>query len=491
MSDASELSTAKSPFAIKSKAVLSRLLKLGSLPAWILALNPLWKRLYNVIDASSNAEWVYSALRSKFMAELWAGIVSPTGTFLAMAAGLAWLAFIALREKKQEPSEDHKSVNQDSVQSAEKQIADTSPGGWQLKGTGTVTTPCSYEWVHKKADDDRASIKNMVRIVGIFYRPDFDKSHIDFIFGVFNNSLYDVLIDNSVGSGFILYGPDHDKFHYSAKFLSEKPIYCGSRDKASFVVRQPIRDEGTERRLAEKGDILISFGNLPISFQGTPQFPEIGITPLDTNHHLETKKGIWSGDEPEIVFGYTDEQWAKVTQGGPEAHEKILELTEEREFLKSELEARDRLILEIDLDKSHIAILPERGNPERNIWAKLRVRFSNTNTMTNRITRLAIDVLRPKEGEEETVPCNSSSYSVQADQGPGGGVRLEDMIVAGSDITRYYWIMLNFTTRLEDVEGAFIRVTLYALRQPPQKLDFQLNWQKAEDNTYSELTPLG
>jgi hypothetical protein len=169
---------------------------------------------------------------------------------------------------------------------------------------------CPDKRLHEWAKEDRANIARRVRIVAILYRPNFDEFYIDFIVGVFNNSLYDIVIVPLIESGEILVSYDYKRFHYEPKFTTKERIYCGSRSSATFVVRQALRDEEITRFFKDVDDTLFTFGNLRISFRGTTQFAEIGTEQLDTNYYVQSKKGVWSADDPVIIFGLTDEQWA-------------------------------------------------------------------------------------------------------------------------------------------------------------------------------------
>jgi hypothetical protein len=193
---------------------------------------------------------------------------------------------------------------------------------------------CPDKRLHALAKADKESIKTKVRIAWILYRPHFDgkEPYIDFIFGIFNNSLYDIVIDNSIKKGDIWCDSSSDPFYYDPKFHPAHPIACGSRRPTNFVIRHALRVEEVSR-FEGKHNVLIGFGNLEITFAGTEEFPEIELTQLDLNYYLETKTGAWHNpnETEEFAFMYTDEQWA-VIQSGNAAHS--IELEELRAKLK-------------------------------------------------------------------------------------------------------------------------------------------------------------
>jgi len=187
---------------------------------------------------------------------------------------------------------------------------------------------CPYEWVHKKAIQDRQAIKDLVRIPAISYQPCFDPEgpYIDFCVSVFNGSLFDVAVNNTIGAGYIFNNSDSKKFHYPARIESDEPIRVPSRRDNFFVIRQPLRFE--EIPAFEGKDKVLSFGSLEITFSGD----EISETRLNTNHVLETQKGGWRAwNQVGFICSYSDERWA-VLQSGNVGHS--IELEELRAKLK-------------------------------------------------------------------------------------------------------------------------------------------------------------
>jgi hypothetical protein len=213
-----------------------------------------------------------------------------------------------------------------------------SLGGLQLKGTGTVSDPCPDKRLHALAESDKASIKNLVRIPWIAYRPHFDKKepYIDFVFSIFNNSLYDIVIDNSIKKGDIWCDSSDEPFYYEPKIRASHPIGCGSRDGTNFVIRHVLTVEEISR-FEGKDNVIIGFGNLEITFAGTEQFPEILPTRLETKYYLETKKGEWwynPNQREGCAFAYTDEQWALLSSSNTQ---EVATLKADNESLKAQL----------------------------------------------------------------------------------------------------------------------------------------------------------
>lgn len=169
------------------------------------------------------------------------------------------------------------------------------------------------ERVEQLLEHDKESIERLVRIPWIIYQPHFDgkEPYIDLAVGVFNNSLYDIVIDNSI-KGDIWCDTSGDPFHYEPKIYPTRPIECRSRRGASFVIRHPLT-VGEVSRFEGRDDALIWFDCLEITFSVAGDLPEIDATMLNTKGFcLETKKGAYRNpnDKDEFAFLYSDEQWA-------------------------------------------------------------------------------------------------------------------------------------------------------------------------------------
>jgi hypothetical protein len=151
---------------------------------------------------------------------------------------------------------------------------------------------CDDKRLHAIAEHDKTSIKEYVWVASIYYEPAFDKSepYIDFVFWVFNNSLFDIVINFQ--NGFILYGDDNEQFHFEPKFIAKNPARCWSRSPTNFVIRQGIMQDAITRRFGKLDNIRISFGNLKIKFV-VEQFPEMDAISLNVNHYLQTAEHAW------------------------------------------------------------------------------------------------------------------------------------------------------------------------------------------------------
>jgi hypothetical protein len=199
---------------------------------------------------------------------------------------------------------------------------------------------CLEPRLHVLAKTDRELMKSRVRIPSIAYQPHLnDAPNIDFVFSVFNGSLFDVVINNSITGDIWCQadGNDCGEFHYSPKIQSKKPILCGARELTSFTVRQPLRLEELPR-FQGKDDVQFGFGTLVITFEGTEQFPEIETTRLETNHCIDIRQGGWRAwDHLGFICAYTEEQWAVLASSNIQS---LRTLKAEIESLKASLKAQ-------------------------------------------------------------------------------------------------------------------------------------------------------
>jgi hypothetical protein len=208
---------------------------------------------------------------------------------------------------------------------------------------------CPERQLHQLKADDKERIRELVRIIGILYQPEFGKGspYIDFTFSVFNISLHDIIIDNFINKGCIQFGEDWEKFYYNPKIESDDLISCKSRGSCFFRVRQAVTAEEITR-FREADNLLVSFSNLEIRFRGTewPLTVPAGI-PLDTKYHVETKKICWRAqDHLAFVFGFSNEQWALITSTNPLSKSETEVVKREQDSLRSEID-KEQLRIEM------------------------------------------------------------------------------------------------------------------------------------------------
>ena len=364
------------------------------------------------------------------------------------------------------------------------------------------------------AKTDKERIKNLVRIPWILYHPHFDEKepYIDFVFVIFNNSLYDIAFDSSI-KGDIWSDSSERPFHYEPKIHSHHPIKCSSRSGTNFLIRHPLTKEEVVARFEGRDNVVIWFDTLQITFAGTEQFPEIGSTQLETRFFcLETKKGAWRNpnENEEFAFLYTDDQWAALKAPSPQGQTEIEQaliqsradfnnLQDKYDKVLSQLEDKGRVFFEVetkarafDHSPSHAVIFPEPPEiRQRSGFIKVKFRFNNTSAHDN-AGKVKLELLRINSEGKEEIAVEIRNMSGQLDKGVvGGGVDFEHIPIKANEPTPYIWMFCNFLVASEnEVKGAFVRLRIEAHRQPPEDQSYDVNWNQAwSGDYYSDLTP--
>jgi hypothetical protein len=246
---------------------------LRALPAWAVTLWPLWKTVYSIIDALSNAEWVLGFVRSRAVTTLWSWLTSQTGTFLTMVAGLLWLAFIATRQEKRP------SVNEQATEPTR---------------TGPLPTPeeeCAYRDFHRFADNDRDHIDTAVFVESCqpryVLKP--PSPYIDFTFMVFNGSVYRVSVSNPI-EGNILFR-DHP---LSGRVQIERNEVNNleRHARAKFCVRQWLSTEEAAMISETADNVQFLFDALQVPLTGGDYYRDI------LPRHLHLVRGVYKNGMP-------------------------------------------------------------------------------------------------------------------------------------------------------------------------------------------------
>lgn len=139
---------------------------------FVFASFPLWRIAYNAIDAWGNAKMITDSLPSiwRFFVSLWGYINTTGGSLVVMLIGFG---LIALQLHRQERRRDGQE-------------------------TGPLPKAPQLDWLDKRlyliAEQDRAEIQDAVIVCGVQFRNEieFGKRYVDFVFSIFNQSLYEI-----------------------------------------------------------------------------------------------------------------------------------------------------------------------------------------------------------------------------------------------------------------------------------------------------------
>jgi hypothetical protein len=372
----------------------------------------------------------------------------------AITAGAVW--FVARRRMR--PDSDASSSGSDDLSLAEKRLREI-------------------------VRNDKTGISGLVRLAGITYQPNFGKAHIDFVFSVFNVSIYDIAIDNKIKAGPIRFGEDWEPFHYEPKIASDEPIVCPARGGNFFVVRQPIRLEEIER--FNTHEYIIAFFDLHIDFHGTKNFPEIETTRFDlTQRYLETRKGfVRFLDRLENIFVYSEEQW------------KALRNEDEIFALRTQVKALEEraqkygLKFEIDANQTRMEYRGYSKDGEQNIHSSLiaaNIRLSCSKVGDSKLAVRGFTATLLAAGESgavvflESILVNAyvdDSTKKRVDIGKGWTI---DEPLTDHRVYEFLFKISDGAASLLTPRDHFVRVTMDAIGQTPQHIDFYVdNWEDA------------
>ena len=156
--------------------------------------------------------------------------------------------------------------------------------------------------VQSLAEKDRTAIADRVKLIGISYNPNFAKGYIDLTLAVYNDSIFDVVLELSIKGDDLRFSPDWERFHYELKTLAKTPIACSSRDGCFFTLRQPLTD-GECRQFQDDYDRVVGFSALNITIKGKDELDDVQSRPLKTDEYVHTKRGMWRiADEMQALF---------------------------------------------------------------------------------------------------------------------------------------------------------------------------------------------
>jgi hypothetical protein len=125
------------------------------------------------------------------------------------------------------------------------------------------------------AKQDRENIQDSVIVTGIHFRNEttYGNRHIDFVFALFNQSLYEITIDDLLGDGDIVF--DREPFVKNKEIVNNKAQNIPARASGHFTVRQYLDAGDIEAVKAATDDRLFGLHNLRIKIKGGAGFEQI------------------------------------------------------------------------------------------------------------------------------------------------------------------------------------------------------------------------
>lgn len=239
----------------------------------LLAAAPLWKSVYNFIDAWGNLRMIADALPDirKFLD-------STAGTFVIMAVGFGLIALQLYRQQRRA-----QPISETGATATVSTTTEQSP----------VVKECADRWLHDIADANKSSISRYVRVEKCLLER-YDLLHtapyVEFTFIIFNAAVYKIsiaeLIEGSVFFNTQILGKD-------VKMVSNSVTNCGYGYGARFTIRQWLsKEEVTCILNAQEGADEFLFDDLAVTVKGVPNYSEIEPQRLNLSETKLSSKPI-------------------------------------------------------------------------------------------------------------------------------------------------------------------------------------------------------
>lgn len=125
------------------------------------------------------------------------------------------------------------------------------------------------------ANNDAADIQEAVIVTGVQFRNEIEyyKRYVDFAFVVFNQSVYDISIDDQLGEGDIIF--DKQPLVGVKRIEENKAQNVRPRTTGSFTVRQHLDSGDIDAIKKARGDRRFEFHNLRIKLKGGHDFESV------------------------------------------------------------------------------------------------------------------------------------------------------------------------------------------------------------------------
>lgn len=133
---------------------------------------------------------------------------------------------------------------------------------------------CSEPRLHVIGNTDKNEIQSAVTVRGILFRNQIEqgKRYVDFVFSIFNQSLYDIAIDGTLGDGQISF--DGEPLVKEKAVVENKAQLVPPRMPGSFTVRQYLDFGDVDAIKKATDDRIFRLDALWIKVKGGPEFVE-------------------------------------------------------------------------------------------------------------------------------------------------------------------------------------------------------------------------
>jgi hypothetical protein len=352
------------------------------------------------------------------------------------------------------------------------------------------------------AGNDKRSIEDLVTITAIDPQPQKltqGVPYIEFIFYIFNSSVFEISIDDSI-DGYISFreGNHEDKLHQYKELKDNCAKEVSSRAEGHFRIYQRLTEDEA-KHFFRSTDVWFSFTNLVITIKGAKEEDGIDEKRLDTASKLTSTTVRYLYHAPEAAIAHR--KLLFLATGTEIAAENVTALKDEISSLKTQLARITGLTVEVDTkDQSDVRITPHHdmselfrsGNARSEVDmyildANLKLQFENHDVHRRAMKRIELSLIRAKDGTEEIVPFLSELVILLLDPDKSGEKRRFTTTDFQEQSIESLW--LNFFAHVPPDAGQvldsnyFLRVTLEALGQASVSQDLNVNWAEALTTT--------
>lgn len=390
-------------------------------------------------------------------------------------------------EEKQTLLDERKEANQKLLEIAvQKEVVDKD----LASAISERDRLAQYKWLYAEAEKDKQNIEHLIKIFIIDAQPhledDVPNPFIDFRFGLFNLSLYDISITNPIG-GYITFmregKEDRDGFKENAVLkaidLDEHDVsspIVPSRQAGGIRIRQWLTPKEAEYIAASVGKSAFWFHELRIRLNGEGIIDKRLYT-----GQIVTKADNWtwrSYSDPSTCFAYD-------TKLGFEVRERTTLLTE-LETLRSQIKVltETKLWFSIKAKTSRVRI-DGYGGQTRRIEANIMLRCEKLGDSILAVREFHAALLEDlPSGEKETL-IERDHFQVLWDEKDNLIEDAEDGWIVDRPATPYRKYQFSFVIKPEFEASLsrehFLRVDMFAIGQDePVSITFSVNnWDDA------------
>jgi hypothetical protein len=363
-----------------------------------------------------------------------------------------------------------------------------------------VLNDSESKWLEDIANEDRNSIDHLVTITVIDPQPNRlseGVAYIEFIFYIFNSSVFDISIDDAI-DGYISFreGNHEDRLHEYKELKDNQAKAVPSRGQGHFTIYQRLT-ETEAKHFVKTDDVWFSFNNLVITIKGANESDGVVEKRLDTSSRPTSKTIRWFYHEPDAAIAYRRLSFSQPKHDGDQ---ETTRLKDEIESLRAELVKLNSVAIEVDTNSQsdvrlraheNIKDLFDSAHPAIKVdmyilVANLKVQFENHDVHRRKLKHIELSLIHVRDAQEETIPFLEEPVMLLVEPDKNGEKRRFPEIDFPEQSITLLWLHFNAHVPREPAEklneNYFLRLTLHALGQQPISQDLDANWVEALSN---------